>query len=227
MCIRDSIRYGRTPKRAELYSRCVNWLDGYDKYFPELAVDEVSKDGILAVIQDSRGDPLSCLLARLHYLRVPEAVPATVQDMALYAKAHYNTRLGKATAADFRIVPDEESILSEMVHAGVDRLWLSWHYRSQDESLIAFSNGRYYDDRLSSFPAYPGQVTDTGLSFTRVDGTFYRSSARAERGSNGRASDGPAVAGARGPVRPNPVAAAAARPCRGGSTPRRAQRDGG
>jgi len=115
----------------------------------------------------------------------------------------------EATAADFRIVPDEESILSEMVHAGVDRLWLSWHYRSQDESLIAFSNGRYYDDRLSSFPAYPGQVTDTGLSFTRVDGTFYRSSARAERGSNGRASDGPAVAGPRGPVRTNPVEAAA------------------
>jgi len=44
---------------------------------------------------------LSCLLARLHYLRVPEAVPATVQDMALYAKAHYNTRLGKATASDY------------------------------------------------------------------------------------------------------------------------------
>lgn len=115
----------------------------------------------------------------------------------------------EATAADFRIVPDEESILSEMVHAGVDRLWLSWHYRSQDESLIAFSNGRYYDDRLSSFPAYPGQVTDTGLSFTRVDGTFYRSSTRAERGSNVRASDGPAAAGPRGPVRTNPVEAAA------------------
>jgi hypothetical protein len=99
--IADSIRYVRTPKRVELYNRCVTWLDGYDKYFPELAVDEVSKNGILAVIQDSRGDPLSCLLARLHYLRVPEAVPATVQDMAAYAKRYYNTRLGKATAADY------------------------------------------------------------------------------------------------------------------------------
>jgi len=99
--IADSIRYVRTPKRVELYNRCVNWLDGYDKYFPELDVNEVSKNGILAVIQDVRGDPLSCLLARLHYLRVPEAVPATVQDMALYAKAHYNTRLGKATASDY------------------------------------------------------------------------------------------------------------------------------
>ena len=35
-------------------------------------------------------------------------------------------------------VEDEESILSECVQARVPRQWLSWHYRSQDESLIAF-----------------------------------------------------------------------------------------
>ncbi len=78
-------------------------------------------------------------------------------------------------ATDFTVVPDEESILSELVHAGVDRLWLSWHYRSRDEALIAFSNRHYYEDRLSSFPAVPGQVHDTGLSWVRVDGTFHRS----------------------------------------------------
>ncbi|HYO36916.1 MAG TPA: AAA domain-containing protein, partial [Geodermatophilus sp.] len=49
-------------------------------------------------------------------------------------------------------VEDEESILSECVQARVPRQWLSWHYRSQDESLIAFSNANYYDNRLSSFP---------------------------------------------------------------------------
>lgn len=99
--IADSIRYIRNPQRAELYGRCVTWLDGYDKHFPELALHDVAQRGILATIQDVRGDPLSCLLARLHYLRVPEAVPATVQEMAAYAKKHYNTRLGKATAADY------------------------------------------------------------------------------------------------------------------------------
>ena len=50
-------------------------------------------------------------------------------------------------------VEDEESILSECVQARVPRQWLSWHYRSQDESLIAFSNAAYYENRLSSFPA--------------------------------------------------------------------------
>src|SRR5690606_33254760 len=50
-------------------------------------------------------------------------------------------------------VEDQESILSEAVQARLVRHWLSWHYRSQDESLIAFSNRNYYKGRLSSFPA--------------------------------------------------------------------------
>ncbi|HEV7727474.1 MAG TPA: DUF4011 domain-containing protein [Modestobacter sp.] len=79
-------------------------------------------------------------------------------------------------------VEDEESILSECVQARVPRQWLSWHYRSQDESLIAFSNGQYYENRLSSFPApvhgraTPG-VDGHGVSLVRVNGTFHRSGA--------------------------------------------------
>src|SRR4051794_41567606 len=77
-------------------------------------------------------------------------------------------------------VEDEESILSECVQARVPRQWLSWHYRSQDESLIAFSNAQYYENRLSSFPApthgRPSAEPDgRGVSLVRVDGTFHRS----------------------------------------------------
>ena len=77
-------------------------------------------------------------------------------------------------------VEDEESILSECVQARVHRRWLSWHYRSQDEALIAFSNARYYDGRLSSFPAPTRGVPDPGVNghgirHIRVDGTFLRS----------------------------------------------------
>lgn len=78
-------------------------------------------------------------------------------------------------AIDFQVVPDEESILSEAVQAGLPRLWLTWHYRSRDESLISFSNAHYYDGRLLSFPATPGRGLDRGVSFTRVQGTFIRS----------------------------------------------------
>jgi len=80
-------------------------------------------------------------------------------------------------------VRDEESILSECVQAQVPSKWLSWHYRSQDESLIAFSNRAYYRDRLSSFPApHHGASTEAptdsagyGVSLRRVDGQFLRS----------------------------------------------------
>ncbi len=88
----------------------------------------------------------------------------------------------RESAADLLAVPDEESILSECVQAGVPRRWLSWHYRSQDESLIAFSNRHYYADRLSTFPsplhgtADPG-VHGHGVSLIRLDGHFLRSDA--------------------------------------------------
>jgi superfamily I DNA and/or RNA helicase len=77
-------------------------------------------------------------------------------------------------------VEDMESILSECVVAPVPRQWLSWHYRSQDESLIAFSNQQYYESKLSSFPGTshgapdPGQ-RGHGVNLVRVDGQFYRS----------------------------------------------------
>lgn len=77
------------------------------------------------------------------------------------------------------VVEDEESILTECVLARVPQHWLSWHYRSQDESLISFSNVHYYEGRLSSFPsplgaASPG-VNGHGVSLIKVDGHFHRS----------------------------------------------------
>lgn len=78
------------------------------------------------------------------------------------------------------LVVDEESILSECVQARIPRLWLSWHYRSQDESLIAFSNHLYYDNKLASFPAprfaqASAEVDGYGISLVRVNGHFHRS----------------------------------------------------
>ncbi|NEE03707.1 DUF4011 domain-containing protein [Phytoactinopolyspora halotolerans] len=92
-------------------------------------------------------------------------------------------------------VEDEESILSECVQARVPRQWLSWHYRSQDESLIAFSNRQYYEGRLSTFPAPTAMGDDDrGVSLVRVDGHFQRSS---RRGAGN------------GPLRTNPIEAEA------------------
>ena len=86
-------------------------------------------------------------------------------------------------------IEDEESILSECVQALVPRRWLSWHYRSQDESLIAFSNQQYYENRLSSFPAPTDGLPDPGIagrgvSLVRVAGYFHRTGTGAERSTN-------------------------------------------
>lgn len=58
-------------------------------------------------------------------------------------------------ATDEEEVPEDgESLLIEAVDSiQMDQEWLSWHYRSQDETLIAFSNSKYYDSALSSFPS--------------------------------------------------------------------------
>lgn len=48
---------------------------------------------------------------------------------------------------------DLESILDEAKASGLPVLQLDWHYRSRHESLIAFSNWHYYQNRLVTFPS--------------------------------------------------------------------------
>ncbi|RAO27732.1 putative ATP-dependent helicase [Micromonospora saelicesensis] len=75
-------------------------------------------------------------------------------------------------------VPEDlESILSEAVESGLPQRWLSWHYRSHDESLIAFSNRYYYDNKLSSLPS-PGAASSAGVSWRRVEGQYDRGGSR-------------------------------------------------
>jgi hypothetical protein len=92
------------------------------------------------------------------------------------------TSVGKVKAAEQAdrddddetgVLEDLESILTECVESGLPRLWLSWHYRSQDESLIAFSNAYYYEGRLASLPS-PGNDRTAGVEMRRLDGHFNR-----------------------------------------------------
>ncbi|HEY0835619.1 MAG TPA: DUF3320 domain-containing protein [Azospirillum sp.] len=72
---------------------------------------------------------------------------------------------------------DLESILDECLGANLPTLYLSWHYRSRHESLIAFSNHRYYEGGLVTFPS---PVTeDRAVSFHLVsDGVYEKGGAR-------------------------------------------------
>ncbi|MCR5413877.1 MAG: DUF3320 domain-containing protein [Kiritimatiellae bacterium] len=74
-------------------------------------------------------------------------------------------------------IADQESILDECLVAGVFSTYLDWHYRSRHESLIAFSNGRYYANKLCTFPAASGSPR-LGVKFMFVDGGFCEKAGR-------------------------------------------------
>ena len=48
---------------------------------------------------------------------------------------------------------DLESILDDCLALSMPSKHLLWHYRSKHESLIAFSNSKYYDNKLLTFPS--------------------------------------------------------------------------
>ena len=75
---------------------------------------------------------------------------------------------------------DLESILDEMLGAGIPTQTLNLHYRSRKESLIAFSNARYYDNELITFPA--PNVAERGVRLVRPDGFYARGKARHNEG---------------------------------------------
>ena len=79
---------------------------------------------------------------------------------------------------DEAVQEDMESILDECLAAGVFSSHLNWHYRSRHESLIAFSNHNYYDDRLYTFPA-ANRSPSLGVRFQFVaDGIYDRKASR-------------------------------------------------
>jgi very-short-patch-repair endonuclease len=89
-------------------------------------------------------------------------------------------RAAGATDADEATEEDMESILDECLAAGVPQHSLQWHYRSRHESLIAFSNNRYYENRLVTFPA--PETRESAVSWRRVDGIYSKGIGRTNQG---------------------------------------------
>ena len=67
---------------------------------------------------------------------------------------------------------DLESILDDCLALGMPERHLLWHYRSKHESLIAFSNIMYYDNKLCTFPS--PDALESKVKLIQVDGTYDR-----------------------------------------------------
>lgn len=77
--------------------------------------------------------------------------------------------------SDF-LLGDMPSILEEVIGAGIPVNELKWHYRSRDETLIAFSNHFYYNNELITFPA--PSTSSKALQFHKINGIYDRGATR-------------------------------------------------
>ncbi|MBR5089581.1 MAG: DUF3320 domain-containing protein, partial [Ruminiclostridium sp.] len=74
---------------------------------------------------------------------------------------------------------DLESVLDDCLALAMPQKHLLWHYRSRHESLIAYSNIRYYDSSLRTFPSPDDLVSK--VSWVHVDGFYDKGGSKQNR----------------------------------------------
>ncbi|MCR5210097.1 MAG: DUF4011 domain-containing protein [Lachnospiraceae bacterium] len=74
---------------------------------------------------------------------------------------------------------DLESLLDDCLAISMPQMYLKWHYRSRHESLIAYSNAKYYDGLLSTFPSPNDLVSRVKL--VHVDGVYDKGKSKQNR----------------------------------------------
>lgn len=74
---------------------------------------------------------------------------------------------------------DLESILDDSLALSIPSRYLLWHYRSKHESLIAFSNSEYYDNKLLTFPS-PDNI-ESKVRLVHIDGSYDKGKSRQNR----------------------------------------------
>lgn len=74
---------------------------------------------------------------------------------------------------------DLESILDDCLALSMPSKHLLWHYRSKHESLIAFSNSQYYDNKLLTFPS-PDDIKSK-VTYQSIEGYYDKGKSRQNR----------------------------------------------
>ncbi len=74
---------------------------------------------------------------------------------------------------------DLESILDDCLALNMPQSHLLWHYRSRHESLIAFSNSQFYENKLFTFPSVNDR--ESKVRVVHVDGVFDRGKTRTNK----------------------------------------------
>lgn len=85
----------------------------------------------------------------------------------------------QALSEDEAQYDDMDSILDDCIALSMPSHYLTWHYRSRHESLIAFSNTNYYEGRLMTFPSSDDRASH--VEFIAVDGVYDKGASRCNR----------------------------------------------
>ena len=97
--------------------------------------------------------------------------PKQMPPSSFFDVAQEETEASKKTVLD-----DSESILDSFMELYNPIRRLKWHYRSQHESLISFSNQHFYDNELTIFPSTTNEVNENlGVKYTYVEDGRYQS----------------------------------------------------
>lgn len=96
----DGLNQIAEPRNAELRERCMAWCDRYGIDTTWLA--QRGLDDMLPLLREiAQCDVLAVMFCRLHYLRRPGAIPATIEARAEVWKRQYNTIKGAGTVAEY------------------------------------------------------------------------------------------------------------------------------
>ncbi len=74
---------------------------------------------------------------------------------------------------------DLESVLDDCLALAMPQRHLLWHYRSRHESLIAYSNSRFYDNSLRTFPS-PDDIVSK-VNWVHVEGYYDKGGTKQNR----------------------------------------------
>ncbi len=73
-------------------------------------------------------------------------------------------------------IDDLESVLDDCLALAMPQKKLMWHYRSRHESLIAYSNAKYYENSLLTFPS-PDDIVSR-VQWIKVEGYYDKGSSK-------------------------------------------------
>jgi hypothetical protein len=98
--VQASLQLFQFPSQSFLLKTATNFLF-CDPHAPVTWATHYTLDEILEMMTLDNNDKIGCLFARMHYFRVPSAIPESLEEQAAYYKQYYNSPLGAATVEQY------------------------------------------------------------------------------------------------------------------------------